>query len=118
DAESGKISDLLDKGFEFQVMILPYFILSVHRKEGALEIQLERERDDSWIIIDHHCEAGVGDILELRVPFSDLDASAGEPIRFRICLSQKGVLFEEHPQSGSLQFIVPGPHFEEMDWEV
>jgi alpha-amylase/alpha-mannosidase (GH57 family) len=119
DADSARISDLFEKGYEFQIMFLPHFILSVHRMDDAsFQILLERERDDSWIIIDHHCEIAVGEIFELKIPFSDLKVSPGEAVRFRVCLSQRGVLFEEHPQSGSLQFIVPGPHFEEMDWEV
>lgn len=119
DAESGRIDSLLDKGYEFQIMILPQFILSVVRKEdGSIQVSLERERDDSWIMVDHHCEVAVGQIFELKIPFADLDLAPGEAVRFRVCLSQQGVLFEEHPQSGSLQFVVPGPHFEEMDWEV
>jgi alpha-amylase/alpha-mannosidase (GH57 family) len=119
DSQSGTVTELFAKGFEFQIMILPWFILSVHKIEGGdFAIVLERERDDSWIILDHHCEVAAGSIFELKIPFEDLQAKSGDAIRFRVCLSQKGVLFEEHPQSGSLQFIVPGPHFEEMDWEV
>ncbi|PWT87510.1 MAG: hypothetical protein C5B54_12245 [Acidobacteria bacterium] len=119
DRQNGTIAQLFDQGFEFQILILPSFILSITRKDsGDLEVILEREHHDSWIMVDHHCEVAIGTILELKVPFSDLGAGSGDLIKFRISLSQRGIVLEEHPQSGSVQFPVPGPHFEEMDWEV
>jgi hypothetical protein len=111
--------DLFREGYGFQIFILPSFILSIHQKEdGTIEMNLERERDDGWIRLDHHCESGIGSILEVKVPFADLNVKSGDTIRFRIMLSQKDIVLEEHPQVGSIQFQVPGPHFEEMDWEV
>lgn len=119
DSDPGKVDDLLRKGYEFQFMILPHFIVSIRRPaNGGMEVTLERERDDSWIILDHHCQVAAGTVLEMKIPFYDLEVESGDVVRFRICLSQKGVIIEEHPQSGALQFTVPGPHFEEMDWEV
>ncbi|MCI0411490.1 glycoside hydrolase family 57 protein [bacterium] len=107
------------EGYGFQIFILPSFILSIYPKEdGTIEMSLEKERDDGWIRLDHHCECGVGSILEVKVPFEDLNARSGDTIRFRIMLSQKDIVLEEHPQAGSIQFQAPGPHFEEMDWEV
>ena len=79
---------------------------------------LEKERDDAWILLDHHCECAAGSILEIKVPLSDLEARSTETVKFRLTLSQKDIVLEEHPQAGSIQFQVPGPHFEEMDWEV
>ena len=119
DFEQKTANELFENGFGFQIFFLPSFILTIHRKDdGTMEINLERERDDGWMILEHHCEFSAGSILEIKVPFADLDASSGDSIRFRITLSEKDIVLEEHPQSGSIQFQVPGPHFEEMDWEV
>lgn len=119
DLNKGKVEDLFQMGFQFQILILPSFILTIYRREdGSTQITLERERDDTWIILDHHCEVGIGSVLEVKVPFADLEAASGDAIRFRVSLSQNNIVFEEHPQAGSIHFLVPGPHFEEMDWEV
>lgn len=119
DPEKGRAEDLFRLGFRFQLLFLPHLILSVSRKEdGTTQILMERERDDYWIIVEHHCEVGIGSTLELKVPFADLEAKSGDPIRFRVSISQYDVVIEEHPQAGAIQFLVPGPHFEEIDWEV
>jgi alpha-amylase/alpha-mannosidase (GH57 family) len=112
-------ADLFRNGYSFQIFLLPSFILSIYQKEdGSIEMSLERERDDGWIRLDHHCECGVGSILEVKIPFVDLNARSGDTIRFRMMLLQKDIVLEEHPQAGSIQFQVPGPHFEEINWEV
>jgi alpha-amylase/alpha-mannosidase (GH57 family) len=119
DPHSGRMEDLLGSGYGIQILFLPSFILSVDRKEdGTLRISLERERDDTWLILDTGCEAAVGSVMEIKIPFADLDAQSGDQIKFRLSLSQNGIVVEEHPQSGSIQFAVPGPHFEELEWEV
>ncbi|MCI0417493.1 glycoside hydrolase family 57 protein [bacterium] len=119
DPQRGTAEELFRKGFQFQILFLPAFILSIgYREDGTMALTLERERDDTWLIVDHHCEVGIGQILEVKVPFADLDAGSGDVIRFRITLSKSAIVFEEHPQSGSIHFQVPGPHFEEINWEV
>jgi len=119
DLHERSVTELLNEGCQFQLFILPSLILSIFQKDdGTIEINLERERDDGWIRLEHHCETGIGSILEVKVPFEDLAVRSGDHIKFRISLSQKDIVMEEHPQAGSIQFIVPGPHFEEMDWEV
>jgi alpha-amylase/alpha-mannosidase (GH57 family) len=119
DPQKGTIEDLFKTGFTFQLLFLPAFILSIgYREDGSVGITLERERDDTWLIVDHHCEVGIGQILEVKVPFVDLDAASGESLKFRVTLSKSAIVFEEHPQSGSIHFQVPGPHFELMNWEV
>jgi alpha-amylase/alpha-mannosidase (GH57 family) len=119
DPQRGTVENLFQKGFQFQLLFLPAFILSIgYKEDGTVAITLERERDDTWLIVDHHCEVGIGQILEVKVPFVDLEAASGDSIRFRVTLSKSAIVFEEHPQSGSIHFQVPGPHFELMNWEV
>jgi hypothetical protein len=119
DPQKGNIQDLFTNGFQFQFLFLPSIILSIgYKEDGSVNLTLERERDDTWIIIEHHCEAGIGNVLEIKIPFSDLDVKSGDTVRFRVTVSQNSVVFEEHPQSGSIHFQVPGPNFEQMNWEV
>jgi alpha-amylase/alpha-mannosidase (GH57 family) len=119
DLHQRTLRDLFADSFRFQMFLLPSYILSIYQNEnGEIDLLYERERDDSWIRLDHNCEAAVGSILEIKIPFADLEARSGDSIRFRISLSQKDIVLEEHPQVGAIQFVVPGPHFEQMDWEV
>lgn len=119
DLHNHKAEDLLSTGFSFQLQIIPWYIITINRRgDGVLQITMERERDDYWMIVEHHCEVASGTILEIKVPFVDLEASSGDLVRFRVSLMHENILCEEHPQAGSIQFHVPGPHFEEMDWEV
>lgn len=119
DLNDHKADELLAQGFSFQLQIIPWYIITIVRREdGTLQLTMERERDDYWMILEHHCEVAAGTVLEIKVPFVDLEAVSGDLIRFRISLMQQDILCEEHPQATSIQFHVPGPHFEEMDWEV
>jgi hypothetical protein len=119
DLQGRTATELLEDGYGFQIFFLPSYILSAHQKEDrTMEIILEKERDDGWIKLDHDCKVAAGTILEIKVPFANLSAASADNIRFRIVLTRKDIVIEEHPQSGSIQFQVPGPHFEEMDWEV
>lgn len=119
DLNDRKAEQLLAEGFSFQLQIIPWYIITIVRREdGSLQLTMERERDDYWMILEHHCEVAAGTVLEIKVPFVDLEAVSGDLIRFRISLMQQDILCEEHPQATSIQFHVPGPHFEEMDWEV
>lgn len=119
DFQDKKAEELMRNDFSFQLQILPWYIITMIRKEdGQLQVTVERERDDYWMILENQCEVAVGTILEIKVPFTDLEAVSGDLIRFRVSLMQSDILCEEHPQAASIQFHVPGPHFEEMDWEV
>jgi alpha-amylase/alpha-mannosidase (GH57 family) len=119
DFHEKKPMELFQNGFRIQFFILPSYIFSIHQKDdGTIETTLEKERDDGWILLDHHSGYGAGSVLEIKIPFGDLQAKSADIIRFRISVSQKDIVLEEHPQAGSIQFAVPGPHFEEMDWEV
>jgi len=119
DFHQKKTSELFQEGYRFQLFILPFYIFSIHQKDdGTIEMTLERERDDGWSLLEHQCNYGAGSVLEIKIPFADVFAKSGDSIRFRISVSQKDIVLEEHPQAGSIQFAVPGPHFEEMDWEV
>lgn len=119
DPHNGRMEDLINSGYSIQILFLPSFILSIDRNEdGTIRISLERERDDTWLILNTECQVAVGSVMEIAIPFADIEAQSGDPIRFRVSLSQNGIVIEEHPQAGGIQFAVPGPHFEELDWEV
>lgn len=119
DPSRGKVLDLLNSRYQFQVVLLPFYILTIGtRQDGSFHLVLERERDENWTIVENHVQVAAGTILEARIPFTDIQARAGDLVRFRVTVSQNDVVIEEHPQSGSIQFIVPAPDFEIKDWIV
>lgn len=57
-------------------------------------------------------------ILELSVPFGELELSAGHEFAFSVHVMRGEVELERLPRYGFLPMAVPGPDFEQVNWRV
>jgi len=57
-------------------------------------------------------------IIELAIPFKELDLHAGQEIKFSIAVTQEGLEIERYPRHHPLVFRVPDRNFEAEMWRV
>jgi hypothetical protein len=63
-------------------------------------------------------EVAVGRIFELAVPFRQLGAEPGEPVRFYVELLKGENSLDRAPREGIFELTVPTPDFERIMWQV
>ncbi len=63
-------------------------------------------------------KAACRDILEMRIPFSVLQANPGQRMRFYVSIHDAGLEIERHPPTGVLSFSIPDEKFERIMWHV
>ena len=61
---------------------------------------------------------GVGRIIELGIPFSQLGAAAGQTVEFVIVVSKDGQELERWPKGGGITITVPTEAYEQEQWYV
>jgi hypothetical protein len=57
-------------------------------------------------------------IIELAIPFKELDFHAGQEVKFNIAVTQEGLEIERYPRHHPLVFRVPDRNFEAEMWRV
>ena len=57
-------------------------------------------------------------ILEIAIPFADLDILAGEVIGFQILVKLNGKLLEIYPRMNLIELEVPDRHYDLIEWSV
>jgi alpha-amylase/alpha-mannosidase (GH57 family) len=57
-------------------------------------------------------------IMELAIPFKDLDFDAGQEVKFSIAVTQEGLEIERYPRHHPVTFRVPDRNFEAEMWRV
>lgn len=60
----------------------------------------------------------VGRIIELAVPFSELNAKPGQKVEFSIVVCRDGQELERWPRSGAISVEVPSETYKEEQWYV
>ncbi len=61
---------------------------------------------------------GHGKIIELGIPFKDLQLEAGQPFQLSVLLVHNGVEVERYPRTHPVSLTVPDEHFEVERWRV
>jgi alpha-amylase/alpha-mannosidase (GH57 family) len=82
----------------------------------ALAASLHEKTNGSWEKVKDIPDAAFGDILEIGIPFIDLNARENDVIDFSICITKKGEEIERCPWRGHITLTVPSPDFEAMLW--
>ena len=86
---------------------------------GPDQFLLSRKLSDgSWQEIRPYTSICHRDIVELAVPFQDLQLAAGQEFRLTILVLEHGLEVARYPHHKPATFVVPGPEFEANLWRV
>ncbi len=72
----------------------------------------------TWKEIGSYRSIGHRDIVELAVPFKDLQITAGQELRMAIVVLEHRLEVARYPHHNPATFVVPGPEFEANLWRV
>ena len=72
----------------------------------------------SWQEIGSYQSIAHGKIVELAVPFKDVQLTAGQEFRMVILVMEHGLEVTRYPHHKPATFLVPGPEFEANLWRV
>ena len=97
----------------------------VHR---TLQIQAPDVRSPNATAFEARCcdaarpltgvEAQGLEIVEIKIPFAEIPASAGQPLSFRIAVLHGSKVIERRPIHDVLTLDVPGPDFDAEHWSA
>ncbi|OFW36647.1 MAG: hypothetical protein A3F70_07375 [Acidobacteria bacterium RIFCSPLOWO2_12_FULL_67_14] len=85
--------------------------------KAAARLEVRQASGDRWQARD--CEtvsAALGNILEVRIPFSCLNAMPGTRIAFVVVVNRAGAEVEQHPRQAPVEFEVPDQSFAARSW--
>lgn len=83
---------------------------------NSQKVVLKEFREGRWQEIKP-LEAGINEIIEIAVLFSDLALKENDEVCFIINLEKDSETFERIPLRGHIRFSVPGPYFEAIMWQ-
>jgi hypothetical protein len=72
----------------------------------------------SWEVVPTRARGAIRRIVELAVPFADLDLKEGERVEFVVEVLEGGIELDHYPPRRPCSFTVPGANFEAMMWSV
>ena len=78
----------------------------------------QKSANGSWEKIGPYHSICHGTIVELAVPFKDLQLSAGQEFHMTILVMEHGLEVTRYPHHKAASFLVPGPEFEASLWRV
>jgi alpha-amylase/alpha-mannosidase (GH57 family) len=94
---------------------------------AALEIRISglRQHDakaklyrDEKLVAKAAIELAIGHILELAVPFADLDLKADATVQLYLEAISRKQSVDRAPQEGALEMVIPSPDFERIMWQA
>ena len=72
----------------------------------------------SWQEIGPYQSICHGNIVELAVPFKDLQLTAGQEFRMTVLVLEHRLEIARYPYHKHATFLVPGPEFDANQWRV
>ncbi|MCX5715547.1 MAG: glycoside hydrolase family 57 protein [Candidatus Omnitrophica bacterium] len=75
-----------------------------------------RPEQGEWKLAKEITEVAYKKVLEVAVPFADLNIRAGEEFRFAFFIEEKGITLESQPESGPIRLICPTVDYEAYNW--
>ncbi|OGW47229.1 MAG: hypothetical protein A2V62_00095 [Nitrospirae bacterium RBG_19FT_COMBO_58_9] len=78
----------------------------------------QRLSGGSWQEIGPYASISHRDIVELALPFKDVQLTAGQEFRMTILVREHRLEVARYPQHKPATFLVPGPEFEADLWRV
>lgn len=123
DANLNLIGDDKDE-FLYTINIIkpkPYKIeVHCYRKDEGLVYEgvLYSEENGKWIKKKPLSKLAIKDIIEMEIPFADIDASQKDQVQFFVTVKKKGTEIERWPHRGCIMFEAPTKDFEAIMWRV
>jgi len=94
--------------FPFRINVLP--------KGKFVNAELFEKKDETWIKIKDITETAVQDILEIAIPFKDINAKEKDELNLFISASKGEEVIERCPWRGYISITIPTPDFEAIMW--
>jgi alpha-amylase/alpha-mannosidase (GH57 family) len=85
---------------------------------GKYVIKLYKPKDDSWEEYKTLDSVGIKTIVEMSVPFADIDVSANDQVSFIATVSRDNMELERWPRGGTINFQAPATDYVERQWSV
>jgi alpha-amylase/alpha-mannosidase (GH57 family) len=96
-----------------------YKISASYKKDkGKFVLDICELADDHWNYVKSIDSVGIKHIVEISVPFSDINAGKDDEIQFIVSIEKDGQELERWPRGGSISFRVPSHDYEERQWSV
>ena len=88
------------------------------RKQELSEEILVKGADGRWQ--PHHDGVRVAfkKFIEICIPFSMIGGKTGDKVQFQVKVYREEGLLEIWPRDATLEFQIPGPDFEQIEWKV
>jgi hypothetical protein len=86
--------------------------------QGLERLTLWTATDDSYQPRGQYDSIAFRKIIELAIPFKELDFHAGQEVKFSIAVTQEALEIERYPRHHPLVFRVPDRNFEAAMWRV
>lgn len=112
-------ADALGEGRDLRVELMeprPASILVRGLVRGTRAVAIARGDGEPRTAIDAQCR--IGAVLELSVPFEDLDLEPGQEVEMLVQLLNDGRPTESHPGDEPIRFTVPDAGFDKGMWSV
>jgi alpha-amylase/alpha-mannosidase (GH57 family) len=95
-------------------------LLRIRTLVGGTVLDLYRKDDqDRWVVVQEHgLRSAVKRVIELSIPFTDLEARPGEELRFWLFLRAGEKELERCPRPGPIGTKVPDERFESTHWNA
>ncbi|MBN3033916.1 MAG: glycoside hydrolase [Candidatus Saganbacteria bacterium] len=93
--------------------------LAFDRQQNRYNFRLYRCSDrQEWELMRSLESFGLGRIIELGLPFSDLGAAPGQKLEFLVVVAKQGQELERWPRGGGITVTVPTESYEEEQWFI
>lgn len=82
----------------------------------SIKAEIFRKDESGWTKVKNIDEIAIKEILEIKIPFSYINAKEKDEIFLNVSIYQGSEEVERCPLRGNISFIVPTPDFEAMMW--
>lgn len=102
--------------FSINIIKPSAFRINLTPKDGSANAELFEKKDGAWQKIKDIADAAVQEILEIAIPFGDINAKEKDELNLFVSAHRNGDEIERCPWRGHISLTVPTADFEAMMW--
>ena len=91
---------------------------SYKKEKGKFDLDIFKLENERWSFVKTIDSVGVGRVVEMGIPFSEIGASVNDEVQFIIVVEKDHQELERWPRGGSINVRVPDVDYEEKQWSV